>query len=227
MIHLRDVKRTFVAPGGREVTAVQIPRLDLARGERLSVTGPNGAGKTTLLHLLSGLLRADSGSVVVDGEDLGRLREAQLDRFRSTRIGYLLQAPLLLEGLTAEQNVAAAMLFAGIPRSDHHGRAMALLERFSVDHRARHLPSALSGGERQRVALARALAADPPLLLADEPTTALDEEGAALLWADLDRLVAEEGRTVVLVTHRPRDLSPGWAALRMEPAEPATREASP
>ncbi len=227
MIRLRDVRRTFPAPGGRAVTAVDVPALDVLRGSHLRVTGPNGAGKTTLLHLLSGLLRADAGSVRVDGRELGPLKEHQLDRFRARRIGTLLQRPYLLDGLTAEQNVTAALLFAGCPRREHAGRAQALLARAGVEHRAQHRPSALSGGERQRVALARALANDPPLLLADEPTASLDREGGAELLDHLERLVREEGRTLVLVTHRPEEFPADGPLLRMEPGEAAILEGAP
>ncbi len=227
MIRLRAVKRTFAAPGGRAVTAVDLPHLDVERGTHLRVTGPNGAGKTTLLHLLSGLLKPDSGTVELDGQDLGRFKEHQLDRFRARRVGTLLQRPHLLAGLTAEQNVMAALLFAGCPRSERAPRAAALLAQQGVEHRARHLPSALSGGERQRVALARALANDPPLLLADEPTASLDREGADELLIHLERLVREEGRTLVLVTHRPGEFPGAGPVLRMEPGESATIVGAP
>jgi putative ABC transport system ATP-binding protein len=227
MIRLRAVKRTFAAPGGRAVNAVDLPRLDVDRGTHLRVTGPNGAGKTTLLHMLSGLLRPDSGSIQVDGHELGRFKEHQLDRFRARRVGTLLQRPHLLAGLTAEQNVMAALLFAGCPRGERQPRAAALLEQLGVEHRAHHRPSALSGGERQRVALARALANDPPLLLADEPTASLDRDGAAELLAHLERLVREGGRTLVLVTHRPEEFPGEGPLLRMEPGEAASLEESP
>lgn len=226
MIRLRDIRRRFRCPGGAEFVAVDVPRLDLAAGERLVVTGPNGAGKTTLLHLLSGLLRVDEGRVEVAGHDLGALREPQLDRFRGRTVGYLLQRPLLLEGLSAEHNVMAAMLFAGASRAAQRERARELLERLGVDHRSRHRPSALSGGERQRVALARALANDPALLLADEPTAALDPSGAAQLLGDLDRLVREGGRTLVLVTHRPDEIPGDGPTLAMEPGKPSAETRS-
>lgn len=227
MIRLRELRRTFVAPGRRTLTAVDVPRLDLARGGRLLVTGPNGAGKTTLLHLLSGLLRPDSGRVEVDGQELSQLKEPQLDRFRAARVGYLPQQIHLLDGLTAAQNVMAPMLFAGVPRREHAPRAHALLERFSVEHRARHLPSALSGGERQRVALARALACSPSLLLADEPTAGLDPDGREQLAEDLERLQRDDGLTLVVVTHRPGDLEGAALVLPMSPGEPARPEEAP
>ena len=224
MIRLRELRRTFAAPGRKIVAAVNVPRLDLPAGDRLLVTGPNGAGKTTLLHLLSGLLRPSEGTVQVDGVDLSSLAEPQLDRFRAARVGYLPQRVHFLEGLTAAQNVMAPMLFAGVPRTEHRGRAVSLLERFGVEHRAEHLPSALSGGERQRLALARALACSPPRLLADEPTAGLDEDGRERFVEDLERLQVDDGVTLVVVTHRPGELPGAARILPMTPGESASVE---
>lgn len=210
-VMLTSVRRSFVGPGRQRIVAVDLPELRLEPGDYLAITGPNGSGKTTLLHLIAGLLRPDEGRVEVAGQDLARLTEHQLDRFRARTIGYLSQGAQLMEGLTAEQNVMVAMLFAGCPPSEQRQRARVLLERFGVAHRARHKPHALSGGERQRVALARALANDPPVVLADEPTTSLDAPAARRLLLELRNLCRIEWRTVILVTHHPEHL---WACNR-------------
>ena len=197
--------RTFRPPGrGRRgaepIVALAVDRLIVARGHCLVVHGANGSGKTTLLHLIAGLLRPDSGVIAFAGTDLDSLGEAELDRFRARAVGYLLQGSPLLEGLSAEENLRAAMLFAG-RQSDARSRARALLDLVGMSHRARHRPRELSGGERQKVALARALVADPPLLLADEPFASLDPDATAEIAALLDRQVAEHGRTLLVVTH--------------------------
>lgn len=224
MIALTDVRRTFARPGARDrFVALDVPDLSVDRGSCLVVTGPNGAGKSTLLHLLAGLLRPDSGTVRVAGQDLGELREAQLDRFRARTVGVLLQGSSLLDGLTAQENLHAAMLFAGMPAARQGRRAAELLDRFGLGERARHVPAALSGGERQKLALARALANDPPLLLADEPFASLDAPSADALARSLRELVEEEGRTLVMVSHQPERAWEGVTRLDLTPA-PARAE---
>ncbi len=215
MIRLQKLRRTYRAPDGSTIEALNIAELELSQGESLVVTGANGSGKTTLLHVLSGLLRPDDGSIHVGGQDLSRLKEAQLDRFRAQTVGYLLQGAHLMDSLTAEENVAAAMLFCGRPRREQRRRTAELLERFGVAGRASHLPGELSGGERQRVALARALANDPPLILADEPGAALDPTGEAWLAEELGALASDEQRTLVVVTHHPRRLGLPGRTLEM------------
>jgi putative ABC transport system ATP-binding protein len=227
MVALVDVKRTFRAPDRKKIDALNIPRLRVERGIRLVVTGPNGSGKTTLLHLISGLLRPDSGHVVVDGQRLDQLKEPRLDRFRARTVGVILQGSGLLESLTAEENVMAAMLFAGRwRRREQRKRAAELLGRFGVDHRARHLPAAMSGGERQRVALARSLANDPPLILADEPTESLDTPSAKQLTAELISFCSQENRTLIAATHHPGLFGPGTEELRLEAPGRRQEEAS-
>ncbi len=215
MIELHSVRRTFRGPDKRSVVALQLDELILDRGEGLAVTGPNGSGKTTLLHLVAGLLRPQAGEVVVAGQDLSRLREHQLDRFRARHVGYLVQGGSLMESLSAVDNVALALMVGGCPARERRRRALERLERVGVAHRAAHRPGELSGGERQRVALARALANDPPLILADEPTAALDAEGAAAMVEILDQLRRRDGRTLVVVTHRPDEVPPGLREMRL------------
>lgn len=226
MIELTGIHRTFARPGTRDrFVALDVPGLSVDRGTCLVVTGPNGAGKSTLLHIVAGLLRPDSGTVRVAGQDLGELREAQLDRFRARNVGVLLQGTSLLDGLTAQENLQAAMLFAGVPAARQGRRAAELLERFGLGHRARHAPATLSGGERQKLALARSLANDPPLLLADEPFASLDGPSADALARSLRELVVEEGRTLVMVSHLPERAWEGVSRLDLT-AVPAAEEAA-
>jgi len=188
--------------------------LVVRRASCVVIHGANGSGKTTLLHLIAGLLRPDGGTIVIAGTDLDGLGEAALDRFRARTIGYLLQGAPLIEGLSAEENLRAAALFAG-RRADAPPRASELLELVGMSHRARHRPHELSGGERQKVALARALVADPPLLLADEPLASLDPAAAAEMAALLDRQVVEHGRTLLAVTHATDPLASVTDQLRL------------
>ena len=216
MVTLQGVRRTFTRPGSRDrFVALDVPDLIVERGTCLKVVGPNGVGKTTLLHLLSGLLRPDSGSIVVDGVDLATLDEPHLDRFRARTVGYLLQGAQLLDELTAEENLMAAMLFAGRSPAEQRSRTGQLLQRFDLEDRATHAPATLSGGERQKLALARALANDPPLLLADEPFTSLDEESAGDLEQALRDLVDRDGRTLVMVSHQPQRPWPGSTTVEL------------
>jgi len=203
VLRLSGLQRSFRRPGGGRLLALTLESLRANRGELLAVTGANGSGKTTLLHLIAGLLRPDRGRVVVAGQDLARLSEPALDRFRARQVGYLLQGGQLMQCLSAEENVMAALAFAQHPRKQRRQRARQLLDRVGVSDRAKHLPAELSGGERQRVALARALANDPPLLLADEPLANLDPSAASRMVALLRTEVQERRLCLVLVTHSP------------------------
>ena len=208
MVEVRGVRRSFDRPGGDRVHALELAELLVPAGCFCALVGPNGSGKTTLLHLVSGLLRPDTGLVKVGGVALQGLREPELDRFRAQNIGYLLQGGQLMDCLSAEENILAALGFGASPRSGRAARARALLAQVGVEHRASHLPAALSGGERQRVALARALANRPPLLLADEPLASLDREGAVAMGELLRSLARDAGLTVLVSTHQPERLEP-------------------
>ena len=175
--------------------------IDLAipRGEAVGLVGPSGSGKSTLLMTLAGLERADSGKVVIDGQDLSTLNEDGLARFRGRRIGIVFQSFHLIPTMTALENVAVPLELGG--RDDAYERAERELVSVGLGHRLSHYPGQLSGGEQQRVALARALAPDPAILVADEPTGNLDEATGQQIIDLLFRLKEERGSTLVLVTH--------------------------
>jgi len=196
MLSLRDVSRWY-AKG--QVAALAGVSLDVAPGECVAVVGPSGSGKSTLLHLLCGLDRPTSGRVFFDG--LEPRSVGDWARLRATRVGFVFQAPNLLATLTAAENVEVPMFAAGIRRRERERRARELLGRVGLAHRARHRPSELSGGEQQRVAIARALANAPSVLLADEPTGNLDSVTAAAVLDLLLGLRAQDGMTLVVVTH--------------------------
>jgi putative ABC transport system ATP-binding protein len=165
----------------------------------VAITGPSGSGKSTLLGLIAGLDTPGSGSVVVDGVDLGTLDEDALARFRRDRVGFVFQSYHLIPTLTAVENVAVPLELAGV--GDARARAAALLAEVGLAARGHHYPVQLSGGEQQRVALARAVARAPVLLLADEPTGNLDSATGAQIIELLLALNRERGSTLVLVTH--------------------------
>ncbi len=177
--------------------------LEIRAGEAVAVMGPSGCGKSTLLNMVAGLDRPTSGSVVVDGEDLGRLNETGLALFRRRRIGMVFQFFNLIDDLSALDNVALAAQLTGSSAAQARRRALELLDELGVADRRNAYPAVLSGGERQRVSVARALMNRPALLLADEPTGALDSrsgEQVMDLLIDLNQL----GQTLLMVTHDPR-----------------------
>jgi putative ABC transport system ATP-binding protein len=184
------------------VRALRGADLAVRAGELVAVTGPSGSGKSTLLNIVAGLERPDEGSVRILGRDLVDASETELARIRRRHVGIVFQFFNLLDGMTAVENVALAALAGGAGRREATDRAHELLDLLGLLGRSSVLPPALSGGERQRLAIARALANEPDLLLADEPTGALDSESGAEVIEVLARLHAA-GRTLVVVTHSP------------------------
>jgi len=181
------------------VHALQGVNMSVKKGEFVAVTGPSGCGKSTILHLIAALDRPDSGTIVVEGYDLGRLRDPS--RYRRETIGLVFQLHNLLPRLSALGNVEVAMIGSRRPHSQRTAWARQLLAELDLEGREHRRPTQLSGGERQRVAIARALANDPPVLLADEPTGSLDSGAAAKVLSLFSRLQREHGLTTVMVTH--------------------------
>jgi putative ABC transport system ATP-binding protein len=187
--------------GGRELVILDDVDLTIAPGEFVAILGPSGSGKSTLLGLMAGLDRPSAGEVRLDGEPIEALSEDALARLRRRKIGFVFQAYQLLANLTALENVLLPLELLGRPDADARGAA--LLASVGLAERGHHYPVQLSGGEQQRVALARAFAAEPAILLADEPTGNLDSANGERILALLAELRARHGTTLVLVTHDP------------------------
>jgi putative ABC transport system ATP-binding protein len=202
--------------GASEIRALSNISLDIHSGQLTLLMGPSGSGKTTLLSILGCILRATEGELELLGEDVAALPEKELPRVRRDSIGFVFQGFNLFPALTAAENVALALDVRGIRGQRARERSEHLLEQVGLSNRLRAFPADLSGGQKQRVAIARALASDPPILLADEPTAALDSTSGRAVIELLQRLAHQHGRAVVMVTHDPRVLSYGDRILHLE-----------
>ena len=199
-IRLEGLTHTYRL-GNEEVRAVDDLSLEIAAGESASLVGPSGSGKSTLMHILGGLLTPQKGRVVIDGQDLGRLSDRELSRFRNRTLGFIFQSFHLQPDATALENVEVPLIFSGVARKERRALAAEALEAVGLSPRARHRPSQLSGGEMQRVAIARAIVTRPRLLLADEPTGNLDGKNGESVVQLLLQLHRERQMTLIVVTH--------------------------
>jgi lipoprotein-releasing system ATP-binding protein len=200
LLELRDVSKSY--PGAVPVPVLRGASLSVRRGERIAIVGPSGSGKSTVLNLLGTLDLPDAGTVSLGGRDLTRLEAIELSRIRNREIGFIFQNHHLLPQCTVLENVLLPTLAeASASTPEAESRARRLLERVGLGSRLTHLPGQLSGGERQRTAVVRALINQPALVLADEPTGALDRTSAATLAQLLVELNREEGVTLIVVTH--------------------------
>lgn len=197
VIVARNLRRAY-SSGDTSVAAVAGINLRIGRGEFVAVMGPSGSGKSTLLHLLGGLDVPDEGQVLLEGDDLAHMTERERSLVRRRRIGLVLQFPSLLLSLSAVENVAFPLLLDRVASAEE--QALAALTSVGLGDRAHHRPGQLSGGEQQRVVLARALVTRPAVVLADEPTGALDS-AAGIAVLHLLRQAAERGQTIVMITH--------------------------
>ena len=200
MYELTNVTKSY-QKGRRTVTAVRDLTLTIEDGEWLAIQGRTGHGKSTLLHLLGGLDRPSSGTLVFDGVQMSAMHENRLVKVRCASFGYIFQTFNLIPTLSAAENVEAALVPMGVPGQERRRRVAAALDSVGLADRAEHLPTELSGGQQQRIAIARAIVKEPKVLLADEPTGNLDEETRDDIVSLLEKLWIERGLTMILITH--------------------------
>ena len=204
LIELTDVTRTVLIPDSAPLTILDGVNLGVDPGERVSIVGRSGSGKSTLLNLLGMLDLPTTGELHFDGESVPAMKSGRRDRVRGANVGFIFQQFNLLDGRTALENVTMPLLYARGPRFWGRERIAAdMLDRVGLGHRLTALPGSLSGGEQQRVAIARALVRQPKLILADEPTGALDVETGQSVMTLLDDIVREEDAALVTITHDP------------------------
>ncbi|NHI83691.1 MAG: ABC transporter ATP-binding protein [Candidatus Thorarchaeota archaeon] len=201
MVQLEDVNKEY-GRGKKTVAALKDINLEIRKGEFIAVVGPSGCGKSTLLHVMAGLEQPTSGRVLLDGVDVTLISERDLPKVRAQKIGFVFQAFLLIEDLTAYENVEA-VLWPSVDHTKEKQEAMTLEVLREVDmlERRDHFPRQMSGGEQQRIAIARALVNNPPVLFCDEPTGNLDSKTGETIMKFISKLAKEKNMTVVLVTH--------------------------
>lgn len=203
MISLRGIKKRFFEGTENEIEVLRGIDLDVYKGEFVSIVGASGSGKSTLMNIIGALDRASEGSYILDGVDIGSANDNSLSAIRNKKIGFVFQTYNLIPRTNALKNVERPMLYAGTPGGERTQRAKELLEMVGMAERMKHNPDELSGGQKQRVAIARAMANRPAILLADEPTGALDSRTGRLIMDIFHRLNREQGMTIVLITHSP------------------------
>ena len=203
MIKIENLSKVFRTEEV-ETVALDGVSLDVNEGEFVAIMGPSGCGKSTLLNIMGLLDNPTSGSYLLDGEEVGQLRESQRTSVRKGKIGFVFQSFNLIDELNVEENVALPLKYIGVPASERKQRTTEILRRLELSHRAKHYPQQLSGGQQQRVAIARAVVMNPKLILADEPTGNLDSKNGLEVMQLLTQLNTE-GTTIVMVTHSQRD----------------------
>jgi putative ABC transport system ATP-binding protein len=202
VVRLVGLRKTY-RMGDQNVVALDGVDLTLERGDFVAIMGPSGSGKSTLMHVIGLLDRPDSGTYLFEGQDVGRLSADELADTRSRRLGFVFQSYNLLPRTSAVENVELPMVYAGVSDDEQRRRALGALGVVGVADMAEHISNQMSGGQQQRVAIARALVNDPSLILADEPTGALDTKSSEDIMNLFARLNAEHGLTILLVTHEP------------------------
>ncbi len=203
IIRLENIVKRFYVGQPNELEILHGISMTVSRGEFVSIVGPSGSGKSTLMNLIGVLDRPTEGRYYLDGVDVEKAKDSELSEIRNQKIGFVFQTYNLISKTNALRNVELPMLYAGVGRFARRAKARELLELVEMSDREKHLPEELSGGQKQRVAIARAMANDPAIILADEPTGALDTKTGRLVMDLFHKLNKEKGKTIVLITHSP------------------------
>lgn len=203
VIEMHQIIKRYYIGQPNELQILNGINLQVSRSEFVSIVGESGSGKSTLMNIIGALDRPTKGTYLLDGEDISKLPDKKLSSIRNQKIGFVFQSFFLIPRTSALKNVELPMMYAGVPKKQRHERAMELLELVGMADRAEHKPNELSGGQNQRVAIARALSNNPSLLLADEPTGALDSKTGHIVMDIFHKLHEEQNKTIVLITHSP------------------------
>ncbi|MCC3376395.1 ABC transporter ATP-binding protein [Cohnella sp. REN36] len=214
MIAMTDIYKTYTL-AGETLNALDGISLDVYQGDFMAIVGPSGSGKSTLMNVLGCLDTPSQGQYRLDGAEVARLSDNKLANIRNTKIGFIFQSFHLLPRLSAIDNVELPLVYRGMSAKERHALAKEALQKVGLGDRMRHMPNQLSGGQQQRVAIARALAGRPPLLLADEPTGALDSKTSQDV-IELLKALNEEGNTIVLITHDPKVADQAKRVVRIQ-----------
>lgn len=201
MIHLENIVKKFYEHQPNELEILHGINLDVNKGEFVSIVGESGSGKTTMMNIIGVLDRPTEGTYILDGISIADAKDKELSQIRNQKIGFVFQTYNLISRTSALKNVELPMLYAGLSKKERHERAEYFLEMMGMADRMNHKPDELSGGQKQRVAIARALANNPSIILADEPTGALDSETGRTIMDIFHKLNYEQGKTIVLITH--------------------------
>ena len=203
IIEMRDIVKRFYIGTPNELEVLCGIDLDVYEGEFLAIVGASGSGKSTLMNIIGSLDRATEGSYILDGIDVSKAKDEELSGIRNKKIGFVFQTYNLIAKTNAIKNVEMPLMYGGVSQKQRNQRAKELLELVGMGDRIHHLPEELSGGQKQRVAIARAMANDPAIILADEPTGALDSKTGRIVMDLFHKLHEEQGKTIVLITHSP------------------------
>ena len=203
IIHMESVTKKYYVGEPNELQILFDIGLDIYEGEFVSIVGASGSGKSTLMNIIGLLDRQTEGEYILNGNSTKTLDDKQLSRIRNKEIGFVFQNFNLIPKITALKNVEMPMMYAGVPQKQRTEKAMKLIELVGMSDRYTHDPARLSGGQKQRIAIARAMANDPSIILADEPTGALDSKTGRMVMDLFHKLHDEEGKTIVLITHSP------------------------
>lgn len=203
VIELKNITKKYFIGEENEFKALDSVDITINKGEFVSIVGASGSGKSTLMNIIGALDRPTSGKYLLDSQDISEMKDNQLSKIRNKKIGFVFQTFNLISRVNALKNVEVPMMYAGIPAAKRRERALELLKMVGMGDRVKHQPNELSGGQKQRVAIARAMVNDPEIILADEPTGALDTKTGHLIMDIFHKLHDEEGKTIVLITHSP------------------------